>query len=129
MASAGCRMLLRPPLTSLSLGGYLRSSPSSLFPLCSRFASTRAWAPLSSSPLERHRTAAIAGPRHRSIFHAGQLIFVVLEWWEALRDPSLSSSCTAAPAPARRRAPRRPFLVSAAMDVQAAPFTPWVCAR
>jgi hypothetical protein len=29
---------------------------------------------------ERRRSAAIAGPRPRSIFHAGQLVFVVLEW-------------------------------------------------
>jgi hypothetical protein len=42
MASAGRRLPLSPPLSSLSLGCYLRSSPSSYLPLCSHIASTRA---------------------------------------------------------------------------------------
>jgi hypothetical protein len=35
----------------------------------------------------------------------------------------------AAPAPVRRRAPRRPLSVPAAVDAQAAPLNPWVRAR
>jgi hypothetical protein len=42
MASAGRRRTLPPPLASLFLGGYLRSSPSSCLPLCSHIASTHA---------------------------------------------------------------------------------------
>jgi hypothetical protein len=107
MASVGRRLNLPPPLASSSLGSYLGLSPSSCFPLCLHFATTRARATLpplpsprflttavnSSPPVyipdahrsrapttpERRRSAAVAEPRPGSIFHSGQLVFVVLE--------------------------------------------------
>jgi hypothetical protein len=59
MASAGRHLNLPPPPASSSLGCYLSSSPSSCFPLCLHFASTRARATLSPLPPPRFLAAVV----------------------------------------------------------------------